>query len=584
MKKIITSLMVLLISLVLTACGGASSGGNTPSDKNTTKGGSTTLTLSSDASIDKSFLVNSLVTLDGSASKGKVSSYKWKIDNQPAGASISLSDENIAKPTFTPTVVGSYTFTLTVKNAKGVTSSDSVIITITSTPIPLKGNAGNNQTVEIGTTVTLNASASTGTNITYAWTTPTGITLSDKTSSRPTFTASTKGSYVFNLVVRNSSGATSSDSVKVTVNDVAVSANAGNDRNVSANTIVTIEGNTSRGSSLLYSWRVISYPANHLPRLATPSPSSQSFYAYSGHYVFELTVRQLNTTNSSKTRLSLDAIRVPVANITANTEVFINEAITLDGTNSIGRGMSYKWDMVVTPGGNRASIVNATSSIASLTPNVTGPYAVKLTVTDVLNVKKHTTRNIKAVAAIAKAGDDINIHLGDTVTFNSTGSRTSTANKSIRWSTTSTPSSTTRGAIDALMSSRFSYTNSLTPTVIGSYGFTLAVTDDTYASSDLDAVSIVVVPNPVANAGVNKTGLDNVSTTLDGSNSTGTSLTYAWSCSSSDVTLTNETTDTPTFISTGVGQYTVTLTVTDHSSAPIKTSTDTMIIDVQSNS
>ncbi|HBF12073.1 MAG TPA: hypothetical protein DDW49_01575, partial [Deltaproteobacteria bacterium] len=78
---------------------------------------------------------------------------------------------------------------------------------------------------------------------------------------------------------------------------------------------------------------------------------------------------------------------------------------------------------------------------------------------------------------------------------------------------------------------------------------------------------------PQANAGGDGTLKVEQSTTLDGSSSTGSSLTYAWSISSGSGSLTNQTTSSPTFTAPSLaGSSVVSLTVTDCNN---NTSTDT---------
>ena len=92
-----------------------------------------------------------------------------------------------------------------------------------NTPI---ANAGANQTVNEGATVTLDGSASTnggsGT-VTYLWTPPAGITLSSNTIVNPTFTApaqTTYGEYEFTLKVYNGTNYSVTDKVVITVLNV----------------------------------------------------------------------------------------------------------------------------------------------------------------------------------------------------------------------------------------------------------------------------------------------------------------------------------------------------------------------------
>src|SRR6188508_2900374 len=89
-------------------------------------------------------------------------------------------------------------------------------------------NAGSNQTVTSGVTVTLNGTASSdpdGTVASYAWTQTAGaptVTLSSGATSQPTFpapTVATAATLTFSLVVTDNRGATSpAASINVTVN------------------------------------------------------------------------------------------------------------------------------------------------------------------------------------------------------------------------------------------------------------------------------------------------------------------------------------------------------------------------------
>ena len=88
-------------------------------------------------------------------------------------------------------------------------------------------NAGPDQTVDEGTLVTLNGSASSDADsdpLTYEWTAPEGITLSDNTLAQPTFTAptvATSTTYEFSLVVNDGTVNSLPDIVVITVNPTA---------------------------------------------------------------------------------------------------------------------------------------------------------------------------------------------------------------------------------------------------------------------------------------------------------------------------------------------------------------------------
>jgi len=127
---------------------------------------------------------------------------------------------------FTPT--GAQDFTtgpITYAVTDGTTTNNySAYITVKqANKVPI-ANAGIDQIVNEGSTVTLDGSASSDADndpLTYKWTAPSGITLSSTTTSKPTFTAPqfTKDTtYTFNLVVNDGTVDSPADQVDITVN------------------------------------------------------------------------------------------------------------------------------------------------------------------------------------------------------------------------------------------------------------------------------------------------------------------------------------------------------------------------------
>jgi hypothetical protein len=198
-----------------------------------------------------------LVTLDGSGSTDPDTppqqpgplTYSWV---QTAGTTVTLNGATTANPTFiAPNENGTLTFTLTVTDDGNQSSTDSVSITVTKVSQPPVANAGPDQTVKAGATVTLDGSASTdptGGTLTYSWkqTSGTTVTLNGATTAQPTFTApGVSDTLVFELTVTNSQNVSSTDTVNVTVQSVAMLyiANLAGDNVTSYKNPSTVNGN-----------------------------------------------------------------------------------------------------------------------------------------------------------------------------------------------------------------------------------------------------------------------------------------------------------------------------------------------------
>ena len=129
---------------------------------------------------------------------------------------------------------------------------------------PPVANAGSNQTVQTGATVTLNGTGSSdpgGKSLTYQWTQTGGaaVTLSSSTAAQPTFTApSSAATLTFQLVVNNGTASSSPATVTITVAAAQPPvANAGSNQTVQTGATVTLNGTGSSdpgGKSLTYQW------------------------------------------------------------------------------------------------------------------------------------------------------------------------------------------------------------------------------------------------------------------------------------------------------------------------------------------
>ena len=180
--------------------------------------------------------IGSLVQLNGSGSTdvdADTLTYKWSLITVPTNSTAKLSNANIVNPTFTADLPGTYVAQLIVNDGK-VDSAPATVTISTASPQPPTANAGANQTVKTGATVTLNGSGSDPQSLplTYSWsltTRPNGSTavLSSTTSKNPTFVADKPGTYVAQLIVNNGYQNSQPSTVTITTSNTPPVANAG---------------------------------------------------------------------------------------------------------------------------------------------------------------------------------------------------------------------------------------------------------------------------------------------------------------------------------------------------------------------
>ncbi|MCS6817548.1 MAG: PKD domain-containing protein [Blastocatellia bacterium] len=231
------------------------------------------------------------VVLDGTASRdpdGDPLTFRWR---QVAGPSVTLSDPTSAQPRFTAPIVDPavpppirLTFELIVSDGRVESDPDLVVITVNRRPI---ANAGPDQRVDEGTTVTLDGTASRdpdGDPLTFRWRQVAGpsVTLSDATAPRPQFTAPVVAPTVpppvtvtFELVVSDGRLSSAPDSVVITINRRPI-ANAGPDQTVPDGVLVTLDGTRSfdpDGDGITFRWTQTAGPTVTLTGATTPRPS-----------------------------------------------------------------------------------------------------------------------------------------------------------------------------------------------------------------------------------------------------------------------------------------------------------------------
>jgi PKD repeat protein len=164
------------------------------------------------------------VSFDASGSSdadGSIASYEWEFDGD--GETDATGDQ--ATTAFD--AAGDYDVTLTVTDDDGATDTATETVSVADVPNqPPTADAGDDQTVEEGDSVTLDATESSdtdGDDLSYDWTQTggAGVTLSDDDTATPSFTAPDVGAdetLTFEVTVSDGES-TDTDTAAVTVED-----------------------------------------------------------------------------------------------------------------------------------------------------------------------------------------------------------------------------------------------------------------------------------------------------------------------------------------------------------------------------
>ncbi len=182
---------------------------------------------------DQSVAVGTVVNLDGSASSdadGDPITYVWSITSRPEGSIAGIKAPYSPTTLFLADVAGQYTIELLVGDGTDLSTPDVMMVTaIAANGVPV-ANAGPDQSVQTGATVTLNGGASSdpeGDQLTFQWSMmskPDGsaAAIADATAASPQFVADVDGDYVVQLIVTDGATASLPDTVVVTASAVPV--------------------------------------------------------------------------------------------------------------------------------------------------------------------------------------------------------------------------------------------------------------------------------------------------------------------------------------------------------------------------
>ena len=259
---------------------------------------------------------------------------------------------------------------------------------------PPTAQAGSAQTVNKGSTVTLDGSGSTdpgGHALTYAWAQTGGpaATLSSASSPKPTFTApSVSGALTFSLVVNNGQLSSGASTVVITVQNRPPVAFAPGTLTVGSGSQVILDGSGSSDPDqdpLTYTWTQTSGTPVTLTSLAG---GKASFVAPAGpdSLSFSLVVSDGEVTSAATVEVvgvSAPAVPVPPVvsagpNITTPKRAWVGLTATV--LHSSGAPLVFQWQQI---SGTSVTLQNANTANASFTaPTTTGDLVFGVTATD----------------------------------------------------------------------------------------------------------------------------------------------------------------------------------------------------------
>jgi len=456
-------------------------------------------------------------------------------------------------------------------------------------------NAGANQTVNVGDTVTLDGSNSSDADsdpLTYSWSleTPPGSLagLSGATTVSPTFVPDVEGTYTATLIVNDGTDDSAPDNSIITAQLVVINnppvANAGPDQTVDVGVIVSLDGGNSSdpdGDALTFNWTLV-VPGGSGATLSGASTVSPEFVPdVEGAYTATLIVND-GTDDSTPDSVSVTAQAAagntpPIANAGPDQTVLAGDTVLLDGSGSSdanGDLLSFSWSLSI-PAGSTAVLSDPTAVNPSFVPDIVGDYVVQLIVNDGTDDSAPDNVRVTAQAEpvnnppVSNAGADQNVTVGDTVVLDGSGSTDADGDSlTYSWSMSAPAGS------GAVLSDTTSVSPSFVADIAGDYVAQLIVNDGTQDSA-ADAVKITAgdVPannSPVANAGLDQSVLVGATVTLDGSASSdadGDALGYSWSLTGvpagSGATLSDPTLISPSFLADMAGDYVAQLIVND---------------------
>ena len=546
------------------------------------------------AGTDQEVVEGATVTLSGTATDGDPEdalTYEWTHDDSlaitfatPAALSTTFAAPDVAANT-------TVTVTLTVNDGT-VDVTDTLQVTITDSPNrPPTVNAGTDQEVVEGATVTLSGTATDGDPedaLTYEWThdDSLAITITDSDSLSASFAApdvAANTTVTVTLTV-NDGTVDVADTLQVTITDSPnrpPTVNAGTDQGVVEGATVTLSGTATDGDpedALTYEW---THDDSLAITFATPAALSTTFaapdVAANTTVTVTLTVNDgtVDVADTLQVTITDSPNRPPTVNAGTDQGVVEGATVTLSGTATDGDpedALTYEWTH-----DDSLAITFATPAALSTTfaaPDVAANTTVTVTLTvndgtvDVADTLQVTITDSPNRPPTVNAGTDQGVVEGATVTLSGTATD-GDPEDALTYEWTHDDSLAITFATPAALSTTFAAPDVAANTTVT---VTLTVNDGTVDVADTLQVTITDSPNrpPTVNAGTDQGVVEGATVTLSGTATDGDpedALTYEWTHDDSlAITITDSDSLSASFAAPDVAAnttVTVTLTVND---------------------
>ncbi len=479
---------------------------------------------------DQLIAAGSLVSLDGSRStdvNGDLLTYTWALISRPAGSVAALDNPNAVRPKFTADIAGTYVAELIVFDGRAASKPSTVTAsTLSAAPI---ANAGPDVLAKTGTAIALDGSQSNdpmGGVLRPSWSIlglgdqSTG-SLSAPAALLTNFNVPVAGVPLVQAVLAGpaalpisygdgdndsddnggalsliSSGRLSSAGLSYTIWDIhnpsrsaatvtlaSVAAGFNRSFSVPAQSDFFVASSVTAGSAphrLLVSGKTIAT----VNAVATTFSDNR---LVGGGPALELSIVQLavaNTPFQSVDDVVVSTVEArPVAIPGASQISYRGVPLTLDASKSLnpnqpatpGAGLTYRWALLSRPAGSAANLVNASSALPALTPDVYGLYVAQLIVSDGVLDSRPSTIAIQIVPRppVASASAVSPVPVGQAETLNGSASFDPDGNPLIyAWTLASAPTGSA-----AVLSNPTAALSSFKPDLPGTYTAQLVVSD-----------------------------------------------------------------------------------------------------------